>query len=809
MDDIVPVALQRLREADIIGLAGLASASLGQAYARRGHVSTTRRQGARISGVVTLPELSLEAGVEQSEDAVRGADFVADQRFEVAVEVVRRDSCRAVCTCGNTAVLLCVHAAALLYHWVNHSYTFVALRARADEDTPSVPHSVSSLVSNSVNTIRAFSDDSPPDASSTPRYEPLPTRNLPVNSVSETVGQLGLSELRALAREYDIALPGLAKQQLIETLIETLSQPEAVKRVAATLDKPQRQLLAAFALAGGVMSDEELRGLFERFALDNTATLQTMLLGLQAKLLIVRTSFQHSLQPRVHLNVSPLDLSWYIPHEVREALHVTLPTTPFDPTLPYGKGISSALPTLRLAEPSRLLEDMLLSARVLDGSPAELLERRPQRVGSFPATRLAADGSLPLPAPEDLPTASMVEAVQIEVPRPVALLRFIIHLLRLSDLLYKNEPWQANLCVLPDAARLLLGSDRNDVLHELFTHWSKHTSYTELFELSEHGVRIRCRATPLNQPALRRGELEQENNEARQELLSLLAQVPVGQWINFAAFARFVYRLHPTFLQRRQRLFPSPHWWIEQQEGRPLHPTQLADWLRAEGRYLAYLIQGPLHWWGACDLALSSDEQLLAFRLTPLASLFFQGIPAVALEGECAPSLPAQPALTVSETGDLLIPCQAAHWPLIACVEDFAASSGIQHGQLSYRLTPRSLGEAISRGRAPRELLSLLARSCLNDEYGALSQLLSSLERRVAQYGRVRIYTDVSLLQTADTTVMQQLRALTSLEEQTLRILHPNLLLLKTQGVERLLEELKRRGQVPLLHEEDKRDGAK
>jgi hypothetical protein len=389
--------------------------------------------------------------------------------------------------------------------------------------------------------------------------------------------------------------------------------------------------------------------------------------------------------------------------------------------------------------------------------------------------------------------------VQIEVSRPLALLRFAIRLLRLSDLLYKEESWQANLHVPPESAQLLLGSARNDLLHELFTRWLKQNSYAELFELSEHGVRIRCRATPLNQPALRRGELEQENNEARQELLSLLAQVPAGQWINFAAFARFVYRLHPTFLQRRQRLFPSPHWWVEQQEGRPLHPTQLADWLRAEGRYLAYLIQGPLHWWGACDLALSGDEQLLAFRLAPLASMFFQGIPPVALEDKYVASLPA---LTISNVGELLIPCQAAHWPLIACVEEFAESNGVQHGQLSYRLTPRSLGEAISRGRAPRELLALLARSCVEDEQGALHQLLSSLESRVAQYGRVRVYTDVSLLQAADASVMQQLHALTSLEEQTLRTLHPNLLLLKTQGVERLLEELKRRGQAPLLHEE-------
>lgn len=803
MNDVVPVALQRLREADIVGLAGLTNASLGQAYARGGHVSIARRQGARLSGIMILPELLTTVGLERSGDAAGIFATSPISHFEVEVEVLRRDSCQVVCTCGSVASLICVHAATLLYHWLHRSYAFASQPER--EDDPSLVTGDSALaVSHHTHSLH---DTPAPSKLFAPRYAPLPGRNLTVNSVSETVGQLGLSELRALAREYDIALPGLSKQQLLETLIETLSQPEAIRRVVAALEKPQRQLLAAFALAGGVMSDEELRGLFERFALDTAGTLQGMLVALQTKFLIVRTSFQHSLQQHMHFNLSPLDLSWYIPQEVREALHVTPPVTPFDVTLPSGKGENAAIPTLHLAEPYKLLADLLLCARALDGSPVELLEKRPQRgSGSLPSARLAADGSLALPPPEAQPALTMIEMVQASIPRSPAFLRFAVDLLHQADLLSKGDTWRANghgrtLHTRSNAAQRLLGSTGHATLHEIFTHWLNQASYAELFELSEMGVRVRCRATPLNQPALRRGELEQEHSEARQELLTLLAQVPIGQWVNFASFARFVYRLHPTFLQRRQHLFPSPHWWIEQQEGRPLHPTQLSDWLRAEGRYLAYLIQGPLHWWGVCDLAVSPDEQLLAFRLAPLASLLFQGIPPdtlVPVEEDFADV----PALAVSEAGEVLIACRSVNWPLIACVEAFAESTGVQHEQLSYRLTPRSLGEAISQGRDPRDLLTLLAHFCTIHQTEALRQLLSGLERRIAQYGRVRFYTDVSLLQTADTSVMQQLHTLTSLEEQTLRALHPHLLLLKTQGVEQLLDELKRRGQTPLLHKD-------
>src|SRR5437879_8553755 len=87
-----------------------------------------------------------------------------------------------------------------------------------------------------------------------------------------------------------------------------------------------------------------------------------------------------------------------------------------------------------------------------------------------------------------------------------------------------------------------------------------------------------CRANALRRPVLRMGELEIENSEARQLLVSLLAQVTPGQWMHFGAFARFVYRLNPLFLQRRQRYFASPHWWLEDNPDKPLKPSQFKDW---------------------------------------------------------------------------------------------------------------------------------------------------------------------------------------------------------------------------------------
>ena len=55
MENVVPGHLQRLRAADIIRMAGLAAASVGQEYYRSGAVHSTSRRGALLLGVVELP----------------------------------------------------------------------------------------------------------------------------------------------------------------------------------------------------------------------------------------------------------------------------------------------------------------------------------------------------------------------------------------------------------------------------------------------------------------------------------------------------------------------------------------------------------------------------------------------------------------------------------------------------------------------------------------------------------------------------------------------------------------------------------
>jgi len=813
MDDVVPSALQRLRAADIIRMAGLAVASMGQEYCRIGAVRATMRRGAKLLGIVDTSHLGDVSLPGARGTAATDQGPVEQRRCSVEVEIQSSSTWHASCTCSPNTVAMCQHAAALLYQWLAHPNTFVAPSSsdfRTSSRTAPAKREGGNQATGGQSRALQSARQGGQVAYTVKMRGPTPSANL-----VDILSQNGLSELRGIAREYDITTGGQHKQQLVEAIAGALRQPELVRRSASTLEKPQRQLLATLTLAGGSLSDEDLRSLYERFSFGPADSLQGILLSLQSKGLLFRTSLNSSPQQRIGLSGMLYDVGWYVPAEVQAVLRVSVPITPFDveKKADGGDGVADHI-QIQQVEAYSLLADLLLVARALDGYRMEHYDERDERAGGMRGMNTLAtlrsfsagahDETTLVAPPGGLPSATALERLQSDVPRTAQFLRFAFRLLRLADLLHKDDGGMpGSLRLLPNAARLLLGPASAEVARDLFELWLTHAGYEELFDLQEEGLQLKCRTTPLNNPILRPGELEAENSEARQLLVALVAQAPLNQWVSFSAFARFIYRLNPTFLQKRQRLFPSPHWWLEQEEGRPLQPAQMGDWMRAEGHYLARLLRGPLHWWGISDLALSGDGRLLAFRLTPVAGLLLNGVEPVEQEVEEAQE--RAPVLDVLETGELLVESRTDSWPLIELIEDFAEVAGVRGGRLCYRLAPGSLAEALGRGQQPGNLLKLLRKIEKDEEHSnsPLSCLLAQLEGWIASYGRIRLYTGVSMVEVADNLVMRELSATTSLEEQIVKSITPTLMILTKQGMERIVEDLKRRGQSPLLHEED------
>ena len=391
MDDVVPSALQRLRASDIMRMAGLTVASLGQEYCRIGAVQATKREGAKLSGVVVVNGAPFAADVFplDSVGKVERTEGVTSEKrsYIVAVETQDTNTWHVDCTCSTLSPAICAHATALVYQWLTHLTKFMLVSSMFSEPIEIAMRPPVSVPAVSFDAAQeTFARQQPYQLARTnaggdkgegdvrgAMSKLLQTRRLfaasfgpkPLGDMLEMLFQLGLGELRGMAREYGITTTGLSKQELGEAVLEALKQPDAVRRVVGTLDKPQRQLLATLTLAGGSITDDDLRSLYERFSFGPPDTLQHILLALQSKGLLFRTSFNSSLQQRLGFGGSLLDIGWHVPSEVRSALHVHVPATPFRiDIVPNG---DSVLPKVLIAQPQELLPSLLLVTRVLDG----------------------------------------------------------------------------------------------------------------------------------------------------------------------------------------------------------------------------------------------------------------------------------------------------------------------------------------------------------------------------------------------------------------------------------------------------------
>ncbi len=808
MQEIIPRALQRLRIADVVHMVGLTSASIGQEFARLGVVQDRRRDEGRLSALVDTTSES----AEHVTAAIASADASGPGpgRYTVVVSVEGPDDpdWRSECSCGSPD-LFCVHAAALLYDWLAHPQNFVVGNRETEV------YSIATSRPEPVTTVEEPKTRVKPNGGSGPS-----ARQTLIQGVSNQAGieeilvQLSVGELRGIAREYAVHSAGQNKEQLVKGLLVEILQPEAIRRVVGRLDKPQRQLLAALTLVGGALPYEELRALSERLSLGKSALLQQMLTSLQSHGLLFRTTPSGSATPRMGLSGAVLEAVWIVPAEVRSALRVTIPVPAFD-LKAENQRLGGTL-QVRRGQPYQLLADLLLVARALQLTPDVLWQSTAgevQRAAAMPEPQQGrvglpmTDSSIDIPPPPDIPSLALLNDLQQRLQREPEFIRFMLRLLRLVDILYGDDE-QGQLHILATAAQALLSTNHADAAGDLLHRWLTQTCYDELYDLQTPALRLRCRTTAFRLPALRPGELSGENSEARQSLIGLLAQAPVEQWIDFAAFMRFVYRLSPFVLQKRQRLYPSPHWWFEA-DGRILKAANSKDWQVVEGRYLEQLIRGPLHWWGLCDLVFSPKGQILAFRLEESAR---KALLAVLNESEAEPLnfTPVPPAgLDITRSGSLCLPCVITNREWLELIEPLAEITSIEGQQLCYTLTPRSMSNAFSRGIEIEPLLELLRHHLAEVAWEEPEQatncqyLLDQLESARQRFGRIRIYEKITYIDVANPMALREVKATTSLDRQRVFEIQPTRVILKRSGADQLKEELKRRGLAPLIHPED------
>ncbi|MBK8431405.1 MAG: helicase-associated domain-containing protein [Chloroflexi bacterium] len=177
---------------------------------------------------------------------------------------------------------------------------------------------------------------------------------------------------------------------------------------------------------------------------------------------------------------------------------------------------------------------------------------------------------------------------------------------------------------------------------------------------------------------------------ARAALLEVLT--PSETWFATADVLAHIKQTNPDF-QRPNGNYDT--WYIRDEEMGD-YVTGFENWAAVEGRLLAFLVQGPLHWLGLTDLSNS------LYRLTPRAVAWLTHQPI--RDNDVAVPILVHPDAT------MLVPFNADRYQRFQ-VARIAEPLPVEVGKpFGYRLTPRSLAEAHAQGINAERVVEFLQK---------------------------------------------------------------------------------------------------
>ncbi len=776
-DGAPPLALLRLREADIVRLCGLGAASRGLDLATRRALSQPRRDGSRLSALVGSDE-PVEAWIEASE---------TPEPAESLTLAVMRWGCVAHSQGAPAAPGLpgCEHVAAVLSAWV---------RAPGDFHTPAAPQ----------EQPPAPDMPAPSGASASPTAEaPTPAKTARAGprapaSLADELRRLPERELQALARRAlgaSDATPARTVAETLAALESALRDPDTLARLLARLEPEARETLAWLRLAGGALTAAGLDALASRSGRPVSA-----LRGALATLERHGLLFPNLLPDMAPAQPSePRERSWRgvtgwrIAPETRAALPRELPIQPLSRA-----EIAAERPRVEKASPRPLLLTLALlprapaplgqpPARDLGASPGD--ERGPARDPGGASQRGRAGVAL---MPEDLPEAALLSAARAAGLSPDAarLARRVMLWARDWDSAASDAP----LIASGDAS----APERLRAYQAAFAVWRSARSPADLVDLERVTGSVRMRYDHTHE-AFRPAALADEAAAARGWVTRLLGLAAPGAWYRVDDLIELVWRVNPYFLRGKQLAWRSPVWRLERvADGHPLRPTVREEWEAAEGAYLRALLAGPLHLWGALDLALDGSGAARLFRLTPLGSALLARAP----RGASAPTetdrAAAQalafdwgPAAALTKEGALAVQPLAATPALLGALEQWAEVTSLAGGRLLYTFTPARALARFDEGLTPERALTPLRAAGL---VRAAQTLAPRLEGWRQGYGDARLTGGLAIVEGRDeATLLEALAAAPGIAARVRR-LGPAVVALSPADAETLRAALAKKG---------------
>ena len=729
------------------------------------------------------------------------AEVRGSQTYAVEINVAE-DGIHAACSCPYNYAGYCKHIGAVLLLWLESPGSFTV-----EQSAPAATQSVIDTIA--IEPPATAVPAQPPFWLTTPfaMRQQQDTQNLYTWLDASYV----VPDLRQLAKEQGWTINGTRKANIIQQIIQQITQPDIALKSLRSLDSEHRQVLDAMAVLHPALPYriEHLTAVAQQWGpLTTYKTTDVYVQHLYRKGLAIRGSVVQTYPPQ----------NSFIPKSVHRALPPLLANRVSEMSLPehtdsrYQLGqpglflqrfqqilllLDQNSPPLRPPMPRPHLEKFHEFLREWDYVPEEI--KQAQQANKLKAPDPKQSFTVPPPQPA-LPDETIVRLAPLAGDE--AQLNFIYHLLLAAGLLQPGSP----VTVWRKVKEQFFQQDEATQWAILArTYFSTIMPWSEMWlALAERPSLQLKRTQRLYYRTTKPQELYGILTFFRAQALHLLAGLPDDRWLNLREVTDL---LHPVWTRFDAWSFTTtqysgdirPEWFLAD-NGRLLDTTaNKADWDIAQGAFIRHVIQGPLHWLGLADISMENG-QLVAFRLHGLSDLFFDKVEAIPLAGTAGgPTTtavsppPPTDAVTIAGNAIFITPTAVgaqthSYLDKLAQLEEAAPT------RFTYRLSTAAVHEAFESGQTLDQLI-IGWQQCLPIAMpDAIRQQLIAWWNA---YGQVRLYEHVTVIEFGDEYALAEMKAATSLEKHLVAEISPTMVIIHANAIDTLVAELEKAGYTP------------
>jgi hypothetical protein len=279
-------------------------------------------------------------------------------------------------------------------------------------------------------------------------------------------------------------------------------------------------------------------------------------------------------------------------------------------------------------------------------------------------------------------------------------------------------------------------------------------------------------------------------------LLRLALDDTEARWYDLPSWLDMLWSLAPDLLGTGTPTVGE--WWFggtSQKEAR-LNLEDRAGWQEIWEQLIQSMLLGPMTWLGLAETSRQPDGTL-SFRPRPEVGRLLRESPVEeVLPVESSLSLRVDPS---TGAPDVLVPAGYSDLPIHILLLDIADLAEISSDGLRYRLTRQRAQEAFDEGVTGPDLLRILTERAGGKVPAKVAEVLNAWWKN---YGKVRLYDDLTLIELGDDILLQELLATSSLRGSLVDVITPRLAAVEPAAIQTLLGEMERLGYTPRVLEE-------